>query len=164
LKKLILLVGIPASGKSTLARKLTQKGFECINADTIRAELYGDELEQGDPQDVFSVFFERLEGMMKDEKDIVVDNTNLKAAHRKQILDRGHKFDYADIQLWILDVPLDVCLKRNALREKKVQEDVLANMFMTFNRSGRPRKEEGKLVLIRPGKDENDFRFFFPSS
>jgi hypothetical protein len=36
-------------------------------------------------------------------------------------------------------------------------------MFMTFNRSGRPKKDEGKLVLIRPGKDENDFRFFFPS-
>ena len=162
MKKLILLVGIPASGKTTLANKLAQKGFDCINADAIRGELYGDELEQGDPEHVFSVFFERLDGMMKDEKDIVVDNTNLKVAHRKQILDRGHKFGYGDIQLWVLDVALDVCLQRNALREKKVQEDVLANMFMTFNRSGRPRKEEGKLVLIRPGKDENDFRFFFP--
>jgi predicted kinase len=162
LKKLILLVGIPASGKSTLAGKLVQKGFECINADAIRAELYGNELQQGDPQEVFSVFFDRLEALMKDEKDIVVDNTNLKVPHRKQILDRGHKFGYGDVQLWVLDVPLDVCLQRNAARDKKVEEDVLANMFMSFNRGGRPRKEEGKLVLIRPGKDANDFRFFFP--
>jgi predicted kinase len=162
LKKLILLVGIPASGKSTLAKKLIQKGFICINADAIRAELYGDELKQGDPQEVFSVFFDRLEALMKEEKDIVVDNTNLKIQHRKQILDRGQKFGYEDIQLWVLDVPLDVCLKRNAARERKVEEDILANMFMSFNRSGRPRKEEGKLVLIRPGKDADDFRFFFP--
>jgi predicted kinase len=162
LKKLILLVGIPASGKSTLAGKLLQKGYTIINADTIRFELYGNELEQGNPQDVFALFFERLEALLKDEKEIVVDNTNLKLAHRKQILDRAHKFGYQDIQLWVLDVPLDVCLQRNAARERKVEEDVLANMFMTFNRSGRPRKEEGKLVLIRPGNDANDFRFFFP--
>jgi predicted kinase len=162
LKKLILLIGIPASGKTTLAQKLVLKGFSSINADTIRGELYGDELEQGDPQDVFSVFFDRLDVLLKAEKDIVVDNTNLKSVHRKQIIDRAQKIGYKDIQLWVLDVPLDVCLQRNANREKKVQEDVLANMFMTFNRSGRPRKEEGKLVLIRPGKDENDLRFFFP--
>jgi len=163
LKKLILLVGIPASGKSTLAGKLVQKGYTVINADAIRLELYGNEMEQGNPQDVFALFFQRLEGLLQDEKDIVVDNTNLKLAHRKQILDRAHKFGYQDIQLWVLDVPLDVCLERNAARERKVEEDVLANMFMTFNRSGRPRKEEGRLVLIRLGKDANDLRFFFPT-
>jgi len=162
LKKLILLVGIPASGKSTLAGKLVKKGYYIINADTIRLELYGNELEQGNPQDVFAMFFERLEALMKDEKDIVVDNTNLKPAHRKQIIDRGRKFGYQDIQLWVLDVPLELCLKRNAERQRQVADDVIASMFMTFNKSGRPRKEEGKLVLIRPGKDANDFRFFFP--
>jgi len=162
LKKLILLIGIPASGKTTLSKKLIQKGYESISADIIRAELYGNEAEQGDPTKVFSVLFARLEDMMGAGKDIVVDNTNLKFAHRKEILTRAEKFGYSDVQLWVLDVPLDVCLQRNAKRERMVQEDVLANMFMTFNRSGRPRQAEGHMVLIRPGKDENDFRFFFP--
>jgi predicted kinase len=160
--KLILLVGLPASGKTTLAKKLVEKGFECLNADTIRAELYGDESEQGDPAKVFSLLLERLQSLMESKKDIVVDNTNLKPAHRRPILDRARTGGYKDVQLWVLDVPLDVCLHRNALRERKVQEDVIANMFMTFNRTGRPSSEEGRLVLIRPGKDENDFRFFFP--
>ncbi len=163
MKKLILLIGIPASGKTTLAKKLINKGYKPINADSIRAELYGSEAEQGDPTKVFSIFFARLEDMMLAGKDIVVDNTNLKFAHRQEILTRAQKFSYSDVQLWVLDVPLDVCLQRNANRKRCVKEDILANMFMTFNRSGRPRQEEGRIVLVRPGKDENDFRFFSPA-
>ena len=40
--------------------------------------------------------------------------------------------------------------------------DIVAKMFMELNRSGRPKNAEGKLVIIRPGKDENDYRIFYP--
>ena len=160
MKRLILLVGIPGSGKTTLAKKLTERGFHCLNADAIRHELYGDAKEQGDPQQVFAIFFQRLEEAMSKEIDIVIDNTNLNAKQRKPILERAVKFAYDDVQLWLLDVPLDACLQRNRTRERTVPDDIVANMYIELNRSGRPRREEGRLVLIRPGKDENDFRLF----
>lgn len=160
MKRIILLVGVPASGKSTLARKMVERGYQCICADTIRAELYGNEIEQGDPKKVFEIFFERLETFLKDGADVVVDNTNLKEPYRKEITDRAKKFGYEDIQLWILDVPLDVCISRNANRERKIDSGILTNMYNQFNRNGRPKRTEGKIVLIKPGKDENDFRFF----
>ncbi|MBS2002548.1 MAG: AAA family ATPase [Candidatus Obscuribacterales bacterium] len=164
MKRLILLVGIPGSGKTTLAKKIVEKGFHCLSADPIREELYGNAAEQGDKEEVFRIFFERLEDALSKELDIIVDNTNLNPRQRKPLLERAQKAGYTDIQLWLLDVPLDVCLKRNASRERVVPDDIVANMFMELNRSGRPQRSEGKLAIIRPGNDENDFRFFFPGS
>jgi len=161
-KRLILLVGIPGSGKTTLATRLIERGFHCLNADSIREELYGNAAEQGDPQEVFGIFFERLDKAMGENLDIVVDNTNLNPKQRKPILEHAATAGYTDIQLWLLDVPLEVCQKRNAVRSRNVPEDIVANMYMELNRNGRPRRQEGKLVLIRPGKEENDFLFFFP--
>jgi len=160
LKKLILLVGMPASGKSTLAAKLIAKGFSCLNADSIREELYGDAILQGDPAEVFKIFFERLEELLKADSDIVVDNTNLKFQHRKQIIDKAKGFGYADIELWFLDMPFALCAARNGERERRIPDDALKNMFSIFEREGRPKRSEGRVIVIRPGKDENELRFF----
>ena len=157
-----MMVGIPGSGKTTLANKIVQKGFHYLSADPIREELYGDAAEQGDKEQVFKLFFARLEEALGKELDIIIDNTNLNPKQRQPLLERAKQAGYSDIQLWLLDVPLDVCLKRNASRERVVPDDIVANMFMALNRSGRPRRDEGKLVIIRPGKDENDFRIFYP--
>jgi len=162
MKKLIVLVGIPGSGKSTLAKKLIERGFEVISADSIRQELYGNEAEQGDPQSVFAIFFERLDKLLETGSDVVVDNTNLKFKHRQEITERAKPFVYVEPQIWVLDVPLDVCLKRNRLRERRVGDDIVSNMFSDFNRNGRPKGTEGKIVIVRSGDNENDFRFFYP--
>lgn len=162
MRKLVVMVGVPGSGKTTLAKKLVEKGFHYLNADSIRRELYGSEAEQGDKEQVFALFFQRLEVALEAGLDVVVDNTNINMRQRKPILERAQRFDYTDIQLWLLDVPLDVCLRRNSARERIVPDDIIANMFMELNRSGRPQRLEGRLVIIRPGKDENDLRFFFP--
>lgn len=162
MKKLIILVGIPGSGKTTLAKKIEARGYLCLNADSIRQELWGNALDQREPEKVFGILYRQLEELLALGKDIVIDNTNLNAKQRKPILELATKAGYTDIQLWLLDVPLDLCLERNKNREKAVPDDVVANLFMILNRTGRPRRDEGRLVIIRPGKDDEDYRIFYP--
>ena len=154
------MIGVPGSGKTTLAKKIAEKGFQYINADGIREELYGNAAEQGDKEEVFNLFFQRLEELITVGTDVIIDNTNLNTKQRKPILDRAQQFGYSDVQLWLLDVPLELCLVRNKSRERIVPEDIVTNMFMELNRSGRPKRTEGKVVIIRPSKDANDYLFF----
>jgi len=160
LKRMILMIGVPGSGKTTLAKKIAEKGFHYINADGIREELYGNAAEQGDKEEVFNLFFQRLEELLLIGTDVIIDNTNLNPKQRKPILERAEQFGYIDVQLWLLDVPLDLCLARNKSRERIVPEDIVSNMFVELNRSGRPKRVEGKVVIIKPNKDGSDYLFF----
>lgn len=155
MKRLILLVGIPGSGKTTLAQTLTAKGFERLCADDIRHELYGDATDQGDPKKVFEIFFERLENLLKVGKDIVADNINTKLDHRQQIIERAANFQYTDIRLWVLDVPLDVCLERNRKRDRQVPEEVIRRSFNTLSKYGQPVPREGQIVKIKIDQSGN---------
>lgn len=160
MNKLVLMAGIPGSGKTTLAQRLIDKGFVCLNADLIREELWGDASDQRDKEKVFEVFFERLEEGLKRGWDIVIDNTNINGKHREPIIERARKAGYTDIQIWIIDTPLEVCLERNRLRERNVPEDIVENMYRALHGSGKPQKHEGRIILVRPGKDPEDWRFF----
>lgn len=159
MKRLLLLVGIPGSGKTTLAEKLIEKGYHCLNADSIRRELYGDAAAQGDPEQVFAIFFKQLEEALKAEKAIVIDNTNANPKQRKPILDMAKANGYDDIQIWLMDVPLEVCLKRNQGRDRVVSDDIVRNMYKTVFGPGRPQRSEGKIVLVRPGANIGEFNF-----
>ncbi len=106
-------------------------------------------------------FFSVWEALFQASKDVVIDNTNVRSDHRRQILERANKFGYQDIQLWILDVPLEICLQRNKERSRQVDESVLVNLFNELNSRGKPKAHEGRLVIVKPGKDDG-FNFFFP--
>lgn len=60
MKRLTILVGLAASGKSTVASKMEQKGAIVVSSDAIRKELFGDESVQSNPTKVFQIFNERI--------------------------------------------------------------------------------------------------------
>jgi len=162
LKRLVLLVGVPGAGKTTLSKQLIDKGYLSLNADSIRQQLWGDSADQREPERVFEIFYERLEQSLAEQNDIVIDNTNINAKHRSPILQRAIKAGYQDIQLWILDVPLEVCLEQNRSRERAVPDEIVVNYFNTLQSHGKPRKHEGKLVIVRLGAKPFEYRFFLP--
>ena len=60
--KLIVMVGLPGSGKSTYAKELIKKGRADIilSSDAIREELTGDESNQTVNDKVFKLLYQRM--------------------------------------------------------------------------------------------------------
>ncbi|HEY9868109.1 MAG TPA: AAA family ATPase, partial [Candidatus Obscuribacterales bacterium] len=75
---LILLIGIPASGKSTLSEPLKRKGYKVLSLDAIRAELFGDAAVQAGLKKVLATFLRRLYWKLRNRERIVIDATSVR--------------------------------------------------------------------------------------
>ena len=85
--KLTMLVGLPASGKSTYAKEKAEKERAVVcSSDVIRKELYGDENVQGDGNEVFNILHERVKELLSQGWDVIYDATNVKSKRRRAFL------------------------------------------------------------------------------
>ncbi len=155
-RRLILLVGLPASGKSTLSDRLKAKGVVYLNRDSIREELYGDASVQGDYREVSGVLYKRLEEGCDKSAIILADNTHTTVDQRKGTYVRAFDKGYTDFVVLLMDVPLDECIRRNKLRKRQVPEPVIRDMHKTLYEIGFPRPYEGKLVVLRPSPESHE--------
>lgn len=155
-RRLILMIGLPASGKSTLSDRLKAKGVVYLNRDSIREELYGDATVQGDYREVSGLLYKRLEEGCDADAVIVADNTHTTVDQRKGTYVRAFDKGYTDFVVLLLDVPLEECIRRNKLRKRQVPESVIRDMHKTLYEIGYPRPYEGKLVVLRPSRASHD--------
>ncbi len=74
---LLLVGGLPATGKTWFARALAAKlGIAHINSDTLRAELnLRGQYDPASKQRVYDSMFERGERLLKDGQSLIVDST-----------------------------------------------------------------------------------------
>ena len=137
-KVLVLLVGIPASGKSTLARQLiAQTAFVHLNTDSIREELTGDEGCQDYEDQVWATFQARFDNALATGGSILVDNMNITRDKRRTMTIPAEKLGYK-VKLVFLDVPLHICIERNKQRGRNLSEFTIMDRFMSFTRLGKP--------------------------
>lgn len=146
---MIILIGLPASGKSTWAeRYATNRKFTVlISSDSIREELYGDEATQGDNNKIFSLVRERAEEALKEGKDVVIDATNMTIKDRSAYFDIAKTYD-ATVTGILFDTPVEECKRRNSKRDRVVPDFVYDKML---NRYEEPKLSEGFTMLIREG-------------
>lgn len=86
--KILLLKGIPASGKSTFCRELIDKNpekYKRINKDDLRAMLDNGKWSKKNEQCVIQVRDLLIQKFMEDGYSIIVDDTNLDSKHEKRM-------------------------------------------------------------------------------
>ena len=147
--KLILLVGIPGSGKTTYAKNYIKSYLHTIHlsSDSIRAELYNDESIQGDPAEVFSLMQKRAIEALNNGQNVVYDATNITRKDRASIIGICPKF--AKIEAHIVWQPIEVCIERDASRERTVGKRIIDRMLKRFQA---PYYDEGidEIKIIKP--------------
>ena len=135
LTHLIVLIGLPGSGKSSLAAELLHACPQrrLIATDAIRSQLFGSEAVQGPWLQVWlevrQQFLQAVRQIQAQEvSEAIYDATNVVRRQRRQALAlaRSSGFDYIT-GLW-LNVPLWLCLERNQHRDRQVPPAVILQM------------------------------------
>ena len=124
---LLLLAGLPASGKSTLAKRLARLGATVVSLDAIRAEL-GDVHDQSRNSDVLAIAQMRVESALLDGQWVVLDATNLRRAWRAR-WERLAAELQVPIRIHWVRTPLLLCLWRNWRRDRRVPARVIVRMW-----------------------------------
>ena len=138
-----MLTGLPASGKSYLARQYMEKknreyqdaGLEkqvvWISSDSIREELFGSEEVQGDNNKVFGMMKKRTDAALSAGHDVIYDACNVSEKRRRTFLNGLKRFSCQKICL-VIATPFSVCMERNAARERKVPAEVITRMYRSW--------------------------------
>jgi len=135
---MIMLCGLPGSGKSYLTRYLfvdTPSGQHQAPAvhssDAIRQELLGDANDQSQTQRIFQTLHKRIRRDLIDGRHVIYDATNLHRKQRRAFLQSLQKIPCQKICI-LTATEYALCCQRNKQRERTVPQDVMENMLRSF--------------------------------
>lgn len=127
-----MLVGLPGSGKSTYAKKLTEEtNAVYLNPDTIRKEMTGSEECFDKDKEVFEYITKAAKEHLKAGKDVVYDATNRSSKKRTAFLN-GLAGIPCKKRCVLIATPYAVCLNNNQARERHVPEKVIEEMYRSI--------------------------------
>lgn len=129
-KKLLMLKGLPASGKSTYAKELESKGWARVNKDDIRKEFFPDYTFKDEKEVVYMEDAEII-AELREGNNVVVDDTNFAPKHQQR-LEKIAKEEDADFEVLFIDTPLEECIKRNRKRASNVPMEAILNMYRKY--------------------------------
>lgn len=155
---LIMMVGLPASGKSTLAKEFNEiyRGSVLISADAYREEQYGDEAVQGDNNKLFETIHVDILSNLKDGKSVIFDATNIAYKKRMHLLEKVNRLPVEVTKAAIvMATPVKTCLARNVARNRVVPDEVILRMWKAFTV---PQYFEGfDFIEVRYDYDKADY-------
>ena len=135
IRTLYLMSGVPASGKSTYARKLAaSNGAAYISRDEIRFAILKDNEDYFSHEDeVFDLFIMNIQEILDSGNDCIADATHLNIKSRLKTLNH---LDLSNVRvvLIMMDTPIYECLARNSKRAglTMVPQSALLNMGKAY--------------------------------
>ncbi|MFO0138263.1 MAG: AAA family ATPase, partial [Cyanobacteriota bacterium] len=124
-----LLIGPPASGKTTLAGVLAQlTGAGVLSTDVVRQELFGDAAVQGPWRDIEALLHQRLRASVAAGIPVILDATHARRPWRLAITQALSLPAPVEWIGWWLYTPLSTCLQWNQTRKRLVPEPVIREM------------------------------------
>ena len=135
MRKLILLAGLPGTGKSYYAKSIKDENCHIISSDETRFAITHDyRVILEDMNIVYDKMIETANALLANNENITVilDSTFLDDKRRNYFLDKIRGADY--IQLVMLKANIDTILTRNHKRqeEKWVPEEVILSMMEKY--------------------------------
>ena len=124
-KILIMMCGIPASGKSTvaydLAKRLEEQKSIIVSMDSIREEWFGTRKCQDRGDEVYAQSVEDTLWAFENFNVVIYDATNRTKKARKQLVKTIQKYYDCIVYCVYMGTPLEIALERNTKRDESIQ-------------------------------------------
>lgn len=151
MSKLVVLSGVPGSGKSyfsKLLRKHKKAHVYIISSDALRDIVTGNQRNISEDELMWKMYYELAAVYSQDKNGIVVlDATNRSRKYRIECV-RELKTHFDEADLVIFDIPKEIVMKQNLEREFPVPEYVLEEYFREFEPPTKEDYEFFKNVFI----------------
>ena len=134
MQKIIMLKGLPASGKSTWAKEKINENsnYIRINKDDIRESITGKWTSKKE-KIVISIRNSLIKTGISLGKNVIIDDTNLNPKHEQSLKtlaqELGVEFEINDS---FLKVPVEECVERDIKRDKSVGYKVIYKMYYDY--------------------------------
>lgn len=134
MKKVIILVGLPGSGKSTWAKKLISQNpnqYKRVNKDELRLMLDNGKWSRDSEKLVLALRDTIILQALENGKHVIVDDTNLAPRHKARIEQLVKGKATVAVQDFT-GASLEYCIKQDLLRTASVGEQVIRRMYNQF--------------------------------
>ena len=160
MKILIMMCGIPASGKSTVARNLQKSigNTPIVSMDDIRVYLFGTRKCQKQGELVYSLSISKTIRLLQKQDVVIYDATNRTKEKRKEIAEYIQERVKCIIYCVYMATPFDTAIERNKNRDKNIQVPgkVIHRMFCTLEPPTKEEKYFEKIYVIEPKVFDNN--------
>ena len=145
---LLVLVGPSGAGKTTFAARAVAP-TEVLSSDAMRAMVADDASDQTATEAAFELLHAALGFRLARGRLTVVDATNVEARWRTPLLALARRHGRSAVAI-VFDLPLELCLKRNAARMRgAVPEAAIRRQHQRMRRSLGELAEEGFGSVVR---------------
>lgn len=141
------MVGLPGSGKSTMAKKLAEEyGAEIISTDAIRKEVLGVEGDLSEDSRIFKIAHDRCAKLLKSGQSVIFDACNLSIGARKGVLQCAKGMNGVRRMAYVMAADVWKCIENDSPRERKCGSGVILSCAEDYTP---PRMMEGFTEIIR---------------
>jgi predicted kinase len=150
---IVIGVGIPGSGKTTVLKKLADHlDVMYISSDNIREEVTGSQHDQSANAEVWAKVYRRVASTVQNGESVIVDATHI--YRRRTTVKQYRSYGAVSVVAITFAVPFSVAKQRNAARERTVDEQVLHKMQTALENTPVTKSEGFDLVAhYKPDKD-----------
>lgn len=127
----VMMCGLPGSGKSTFVEKEFGDKYKVISLDIIREELFGKRAHQTDNDTVVREAHERLKECLRNKESVIWDATNFRRDFRSKIAQLCFNYG-AFVEIIVLHTPLAKVIENNKRRQHQVPMDAIINQVDSF--------------------------------
>lgn len=133
MKKILVLKGLPASGKSTYAKDLVNLGsWKRVNKDDLRLMLDNSLWSSKNEKMVIQLRNYIVKRSLEEGYNVIVDDTNFNPAHEQKMREIANEVGSVSVEVKFFDTPLDECIRRDLSRPNSVGEKVIRDMYKKY--------------------------------